>query len=379
VTIATVRQMSVPVTIPTVGTVEAEQTVQMHAQVGGQLIAIGFAEGQEVHKGDLLFTLDPRPFQAAVSQAQAVLSRDTATATNAQAERTRYDDLFKRGLIPREQYDAQIATSESAQATLAADRAAVETTQLNMQWSRITAPISGRTGGLGVHVGDLIRANDTTPMVVINQLTPIYVTFSVPGRYLPDIRKYQAQKRLAVHAAGQASVAPGALAAPPSAVQSLQSPGAPATPSAAPSSESGAASPVAPAAAEDGVVTFIDNTVDPTTATIKMKGTFQNSDRALWPGLFVQITLDLTTQQDVVVVPAPAVQASQAGQYVYVVKPDSTVEVSNIVVERQQGESMVVTSGVSPGEVVVTEGQLRLTPGIKVTTSGRGCTRGVTP
>jgi multidrug efflux system membrane fusion protein len=374
VTTALVQNKPIPVTIPSVGTAEALQTVQIRAQVTGQLSAVHFSEGQQVRKGQELFTIDPRPFQAALSQAEAVLARDTATATNAQAQRARYEDLYKRQLISRDQYEAQTATSEAAKATVEADRAAVETARLNLQYTRIVAPIAGQTGSIGVHQGDLIRANDTNPMVVINQLSPIYVTFAVPGRYLPDIRRFQAQKPLNVHAQGQAALPPGAQPPPPPVIGSLKPPTSGPQPPQPQGGAQGAeaAAGIAAGLSETGRVSFIDNSVDPTTGTIKLKGTFDNTDRALWPGLFVQLTLDLTTETNAIVVPAAAVQPSQSGQFVYVVKPDRSVEVRNVVILRQQGEQMVIAQGLSPGEEVVTEGQLRLTPGAKVTTSGRG-------
>ena len=212
---AKVESKSVPVTIPAVGTAEPLSTVQIRAQITGQLSAVHFAEGQNVTKGQLLFTIDPRPFQNALAQAEAVLARDTATAKNAERQQATYEDLFKRGLIPRDQYETQTANTQSLQATLAADRAAVENARLNLGYTRMVAPMSGRTGSLGAHVGDLIRANDTTPLVVINQVAPIYVTFSVPGRYLGDIRRFQAQRPLVVRAQGQSAIAPGAQAPPP--------------------------------------------------------------------------------------------------------------------------------------------------------------------
>jgi multidrug efflux system membrane fusion protein len=379
VTTALVQQKSIPVTLPAVGSAEAQQVVQVHAQVTGELSAVHFTEGQDVKKGDELFTLDARPFQAALSQTQAVLARDTATATNAQAQLRRYEDLYKRQLISRDVYEAQIATNDAAQATLEADRAAVETARLNLQFTHIISPITGRTGSLGVHQGDLIRANDTTPMVTINQLAPIYVVFAVPGRYLPDIRRFQAQKALTVHAQGQAAMPPGAQPPPPPVLGSLQStppPGAQAgTPGSNQSSlaKTEASAGMFPAASESGRVTFIDNAVDQTTGTIKLKATFENADRALWPGQFLQVRLDLTTEQSAIVVPAGAINPSQSGQYVYVVKPDRSVEVRNVVILRQQGEEVVVAQGLQAGEEVVTEGQLRLTPGAKITsTNGRG-------
>ena len=342
---------AVPLTIPAVGTVEALSTVQIRAQVTGQLQAIGFVEGQEVQKGQLLFTVDPRPFQAALEQARAALARDTATSTNLQSQAARYSDLFKRGLISQEQYDAQSAAAKASSATLDLDRAAISTAEFNLQNSRITAPVSGRTGALGVHIGDIIRANDINPLVVINQLSPIYVTFSVPGRYLADIRRYQSQHPLAVEVRTQNAAMPGTQSPVPSATPDV--------------SRDQLAPPIA-----EGRTAFIDNTVDPTTGTLKMKAVFPNSDRALWPGLFVQVSLNLTTDTDALVVPAAAVQTSQTGQFVYVVTPDRIAELRPITVARQQGSDVVVASGLQAGEEVVTDGQLRLVPGARVGAPG---------
>jgi multidrug efflux system membrane fusion protein len=388
VTTALVQKKPMPVTIPAYGIAEAQQTVQIRAQVTGELSSVNFIEGQEVTKGQELFVIDPRPFQAALSQAQAVLARDQATATNALAQRARYEDLFKRELISRDQYEAQIATADAAQATLEADKAAVETARLNLQFTRILAPITGRTGSLGVHQGDLIRANDTNPMVVINQLSPIYVSFAVPGRYLTDVRRYQAQKPLVVQATGQAALPPGAQPPPPpvlgsmptarganggaAAPQGLDSAASGQPPAARDTQKAEAAAGMTPALSESGRVSFIDNAVDPSTGTIRLKASFPNGDHALWPGQFVQIALDLTTEDNAIVVPAGAVQPSQSGTYVYVVKPDQSVEVRTVVILRQQGEQIVIAQGLQPGEEVVTEGQLRLTPGAKITTGGRG-------
>ena len=361
---AKAQSKAVPVTIPAVGTAEALATVQIRAQTTGQLSDVHFAEGQDVRKGQLLFSLDARPFQAALSQAEAVLARDTATANNAERQKASYEDLYKRGLIPRDQYETQRASTDSLQATLAADRAAVDNAKLNLAYTRIVAPMSGRTGALGVHEGDLVRANDTTPLVVINQVSPIYVSVSVPGRYLGDIRRYQAQKKLVVQAKGQAPVAPGAQAAPPPTP----------TPSLGQTIAPGQGATVAApeGLVENGVVTFIDNAVDASTGTIKLKGTFQNADQGLWPGLFVQVTLSLTTEQGVIVVPATAVQPSASGQFVYVVNQNRSAEIRPVTVARQFGEEMIIARGLAAGEEVVTDGQLRLTPGAQVTTAGRG-------
>jgi membrane fusion protein, multidrug efflux system len=361
---AKAQTKSVPVVIPAVGTAEPLSTVQIRAQVTGQLSAVHFAEGQDVKKGQPLFTIDPRPFQAALQQAEAVLARDSATAKNAAQQKERYEDLYKRGLIPRDQYEAQSASAQALQATLEADRAAVDNARLNLNYTRIVAPMSGRTGALGIHVGDLVRANDATPLVVINQVSPIYVTFSVPGRYLGEIRRFQAQKPLAVQARGQAPIAPGAQAPEP--VTPMPSLGQDVAPG------QGATMPTKPGLIENGRVSFIDNSVDPTTGTIKMKGTFQNADQGLWPGLFVQVTLSLTDEANVVVVPATAVQPSASGQYVFVVRSDRTAEVRPVTVARQYGEEMIIARGLAAGEEVVTDGQLRLTPGAQVSIAQRG-------
>jgi multidrug efflux system membrane fusion protein len=259
-----------------------------------------------------------------------------------------------------------MATATALESTLAADQAQIENAKLNLQYTKIVAPISGRTGSLNVHQGDLIRANDTTPLVVINQVAPIYVTFSVPGRFLPDIRRYHAQRPLRIEARIQPGGTPGApQIAPPN-------PGAvPAEPTDGGSKADPPGNP-APLAIEAGNVSFIDNTVDPTTGTIRLKGTFGNEDHALWPGLFVQVTLVLRTDPAAIVVPSVAVQVSQAGPFVFVVKPDRTAEVRNVVVERQQGEESVISQGLKPGEEVVTDGQLRLTAGARVMTGTRG-------
>jgi multidrug efflux system membrane fusion protein len=361
---ARVEQKSMPVTLPAVGTVEAISSVQIRAQVTGQLSTIHFAEGQDVQRGQPLFSLDPRPFQAALQQAEAMLARDTATWQNAQAQQARDESLFQRGLLPRDQNESQRAAAAALAGTVAADTAAIESARLNLQYADIRAPIGGRTGTLGVHVGDLVRANDTVPLIVINQLSPIYVTFSIPGRYLPEIRHYQARAPLPTTAVSQlGSTAAGAA------------PAAPGSGSAGPAPPTGAAARApsdlpAPAAPARGVVSFIDNAVDPTTGTIQLKGTFPNADRQLWPGAFVQVTLLLTTDPDALVVPATAVQTSQDGQFVYVVKADRTVEMRTVRTDRQVGDQVVIAEGVSAGEVVVTDGQLRLTPGARV--SGRG-------
>jgi membrane fusion protein, multidrug efflux system len=356
----------VPLTVPAVGTVESVATIQIRAQVTGQLAQVFFAEGQEVKKGDPLFTLDQRSFRAAIQQAEAVLARDQATYKNSQAQAARSQNLFERGLIARDLNDTAQANVAALAATIEADKAAIETARVNLQYTEIKAPNDGRTGALNAHVGDLVRATDATPLVVINQLSPIYVTFSVPGRLLADVRRYQAQRPLSVIATtptGDSSQAPAQATAQPTVMAGASS--------AVPTAPASAAGPT-----ERGTLSFIDNAVDPTTGTIRLKGSFPNDDRQLWPGAFVQVTLDLTIQQDAVVVPAVAVQASQDGQFVYVVTPDQTVEMRPVTTQRQQGDEIIIAKGVSGGEIVVTDGHLRLTPGARVSERGEGAPRG---
>jgi multidrug efflux system membrane fusion protein len=348
-----------PVTIAAVGTAESIVAVQVRAQATGQLSAVRFAEGADVRKGDPLFTLDARPFQAALQQAQAIVARDTAQLSDANAQRTRNEELFNRGLIPRSDFEGQAATVASLEATIAADRAAVDQAQLNLQYTQIAAPVSGRAGALFAHAGDLVRANDQNPLVTINQLSPIYVTFAVPSRYLADIRAARAQHPQHPLAVTARTRTASALA---------------------PSSPGGASADVADGESgqtdqgpsSTGTLTFIDNAVDTATGTIKLKATFENRDRLLWPGLFVGVTLQLSTDSHAVVVPATAVLPSQQGSFVYVVTPDRAAQVRSVSVERQQGDEIVIASGLSGGEEIVTDGQLRLTPGAHVTTARGG-------
>ena len=327
--VATVIEEAVPIDLRVVGTVEPSATVAVRAQVGGELTAVHFTEGQEVKKNDLLFMIDPRPFEAQLHQVEANLAKDTAQAENAGAQVRRYRDLIGRGIATREQLDSISTTAAALQATVKADTAAVETARLQLQYATIRAPISGRTGALMVQPGNVVRTSDTTPLVVINQMSPIYVTFAVPESSLADLRRYQAAGSLRV----EAQV------------------------------------PDAEAVAERGVISFVDNTVDRSTGTIKVKGTFQNADRRLWPGLFVNVVLTLKTEPHAVVVPARAVQEAQDGKYVYVVKADRTVESRPITVARTVGDHAVVATGLALGETVVTDGHLRLIAGTRVTVS----------
>jgi multidrug efflux system membrane fusion protein len=364
VPVATTHVVSkeMPVVVSAVGTVEAIVSVQVRAQTTGQLSGVQFAEGADVKQGQPLFTIDPRPFEAALQQARAVLARDTAQLSDAHAQRARNASLFERGLIARADYEAQAATAASLEATLAADRAQIEQAQLNLQYARIAAPVAGRAGALNAHPGDLIRANDQTPLVTINQLSPIYVTFAVPSRFLAEIRLHQRQHPLAVTVrANTERAASPRFATDASSAETAE--GDPAPTDMGPVSK--------------GTLTFIDNAVDTTTGTIKLKATFENADRLLWPGLFVAVSLTLSAEPHAIVVPAIAVQPSQQGSMVYVVTTNRTAEPRSVTVQRQQGDESVIASGLAAGEEVVTDGQLRLTPGARVATANAtGADRG---
>lgn len=326
VSVAQAVQKPMPLDLHVIGTVEPASTVTVHAQVTGQLTAVNFKEGDDVRQGEVLFAIDPRPLEAGVRQAEANLQRDTAQASNAKAQAARTADLAARGIATAEQVETSRAAADALNATIEADRALLESARLQLQYATITSPISGRTGSLMVHTGNLVRANDTTPLVVINQVTPINVSFAVPEAQLPALRRYMAK-----------SAVPLTVATP-----------------------EGAASEAS------GRITFIDNAVDPTTGTIKVKGSFQNANRGLWPGQFVNVTITLSTDSTAIVVPSNAVQTGQQGAYVFVVKDDRTADLRNVVVTRTAGDETIIASGVAANETVVTDGHLRLVPGTKV-------------
>ncbi len=378
--VATVEQKAVPVQVTAVGNVQAFTTVAVKSQIAGQIVKVHFTEGDEVKRDQLLFTIDPRPMEASVrqweanvakdratqrsaeaalaqrraevTQTEANLARDTAQMENARTQEERYRRLAEQGLIARDQYD-QIRTNFLAlQATVAADRAAVEnakasaqaaeamvenaraairvneamvdTARLQLGYTTIKAPMEGRTGNLLVQSGNVVKGNDDNPLVVIAQVRPVYVSFGVPEQYLTEIRRHRSDGRLKVEAqidGGKKTVV--------------------------------------------GAVTFMNNTVDATTGTIQLKGTFPNTDHALWPGQFVDVVVTLTTEQ-AIVVPTQAVQPGQKGTFVFVVKPDNTVESRLVKVGRRLAREVVIEQGLKPGERVVTDGQLRLLPGSRV-------------
>lgn len=325
VSVAQATQKTVPIELTAIGSADAYSSVSVKAQVNAILNEVHIKEGQFVQKGDLMFTLDARPFEAALAQAQATLAKDQAQAELNDMQARRYDELYKAGVAPKEQLDTMKANADAQEAAVRADQAAVESAQLQLDYCKIYAPISGRTGALQVYPGNIVKQNDVPVLIVINQVTPIFVDFSIPEQYLESVDKFMAKGRLDVEATPYGETRP-----------------------------------------EIGYLTFVDNSVDNTTGTIKLKGTFENSDHRLWPGQFSTVLLRLAEDENATVVPTQAVQTGDKGDFVYVVKSDSTAEQRPVKVARAIGGDSVISSGIQPGETVVTDGQLRLIPGIKV-------------
>jgi multidrug efflux system membrane fusion protein len=351
VSTAVAAEETVPVQVRVIGTVEPSITVQIKSQVAGELTGVHFTEGTDVHKDDLLFEIDPRPYREALAQAeasvardraqlaqaQANLARDQAQAKSAEADAYRYEELAKENVASAMQATQQRATADAARESVRADQAAIESARasldsdqsavarakLDLAYCEIRSPISGRTGNVLVHAGNLIKVNDVA-LVVVNQIAPIFVSFGVPEEQLSAIRRHG--DGLAVEASTDAE--PGRIAR--------------------------------------GHLKVIDNAVDTNTGTIKLKAVFENGERLLWPGQFVNVVLTLDTQSNATVVPSEAVQDGQRGQFIFVVKPDQTVESRPVMVTRTIGRKTVIAKGVTPGETVVTDGQLRLFPGAKI-------------
>ncbi len=326
VTVAAAAQETVPVRLTAIGNVEASQTVALRARVDGQINTVNFREGQAVAKGDVLFRIDPRPYQAALRQAEANALRDRAARDQARSQERRYQELLAKNFISKEAY-AQIRTNaETAEATAQASQAALENARLNLEYCTISSPLDGYVGKVLLQAGNMVRANDVNPLVVINQVRPIYVNFAVPEQSLPAVRKYQAEGPLAT------DVVPTDPSMPPA----------------------------------SGHLIFIDNAVDPSTGTIRLRAQFDNTDATLWPGQFVNISLRLYEQQNAIVIPSQALQNGPEGQYVYVIGEDLLADVRKVKVARSDGERAVVDEGLKPGERVVTRGQLRLGPKTRV-------------
>jgi len=326
VKVATVTSRTMPVEVQAIGNVETISAVTIKPQISGELVGVHFKEGDFVKKGQLLFTIDRAPFEAALRQAEGTLSKDEAQALNSKLDADRYQGLGHEGVVSKQQVDAALAASNAAQAAVAADKAAVETARINLEYTSISSPINGRTGNVGVKEGNLVKANDVPILVTINQIEPIYVTFSLPEQQLAEIKQYSSGKTLKVDAAPQGSN------------QHFQ-----------------------------GRLTFIDNAVDLTTGTIKLKATFDNSAHVLWPGQFVDVSLTLKSQPNSIVIPTAALQTSQSGSFVYTVDQELKAQPQPVKVAWTNGDETVITPGaVQPGMRVVTDGQLRLTPGTKV-------------
>jgi multidrug efflux system membrane fusion protein len=300
--------------------------VAVKARVDGQLISVRFKEGDEVRQGAILFEIDPRPFAASLKQAQANLLKDRALLDRANEQEKRYKDLLTKNFISPDAYEQVRTNAATAAATVSADEAAIENSKLSLEYCTIRSPVTGYAGRIQIQQGNLVKANDTNPMVTVNQVVPIYTSFSVPEQNIADVRGFLANGELKVAA----------------------------------SFANSAHAPIA------GKLSFIDNTADATTGTIKLKAEFPNADKALWPGQFVNVVLTLHEQKDAIVAPSAAVQNGPTGQYVFVVKPDSTVELRNIKIARAEGNDTVVSAGLKPGDQVVTVGQLRLAPGTRV-------------
>ena len=325
VTVTKAEQKTVPINLTAIGTAEAYSTVSIKSQVNAILNQVHFKQGDFVKKGDLLFTLDARPFQASLAQAQANLARDKAQEELNQVQATRYEKLYAAGVAPKEQYDQMRANADAQEALVHADDAAVESAKLQLQYCTIYSPVDGRTGALQVYPGNLVKENDVPVLVVINEISPIFVDFSVPEQYLGVVKKYMSGGRLQIQSTPYGDTVP-----------------------------------------ETGYLTFVDNNVDNTTGTIKLKGTFPNGDHRLWPGQFSTVSLRLAEEEKAIVVPSQAVQTGASGDFIFVVKSDDTAESRPVKVARQIDGESVISSGIAPGDTVVTDGQLRLIPGIKV-------------
>ena len=325
VTVAKVERRDVTLEIRATGTIEPIQTAAVGSQVGGVITRIAFREGDEVAEGQLLIQLDARPFRAALQQASANLMRDAAQARNARRDADRADQLLREGAIAAAEHDRALATAEALEGSVRGDSAAVATARLNLEYASIRSPIAGRTGKLNVHVGDLVKAATSDPLVTVNRLRPIRVRFTVPQSELARIQRYRdAHPRVVVRPAQGDS------------------------------------------AEIEGTLAFVDNAVDEANGTLLLKGELANADHKLWPGEFVEVRLVLASQPNATVVPAPAIATGQQGTYVYVLNADSTATSRAVVVDRSDDVSAVVSKGVEPGETVITDGQFRLGPGSRV-------------
>jgi multidrug efflux system membrane fusion protein len=321
VTVGTAQLRAVPVTVSAVGNITPFSTVQVKSMVTAPVLSANFKPGDFVKKGQLLFQLDDSSFKADLLKAQGQLAKDQAAAVNAQQQAKRYTALFQQGIVAREQNDVMQSAADQAEATVKADQASVESTRINLQYCRIHSPIDGRVGDVLVYPGNVIKAQDAV-LVVINEISPIYVDFAVPEQNLDEIKKHMGSGQLKVQSFFNDPAQPPAV----------------------------------------GRLSFIDNSVDPKTGTIGLKATFENSDHRLWPGQFVNTVITLSTIPNAITVPLSAVQNGQKGPYLYVVNAEKKAELRQVTLGPQVQNLQVITSNLKPGETVVTDGQLRVTP-----------------
>jgi multidrug efflux system membrane fusion protein len=327
VAVSTAERHDVPVYLSGLGGVTAFNTVSLKSRVDGQIVQIAFKEGQFVKQGDLLLVIDPRPYQVALEQAQANLARDQAQLKNAKLDLDRYQGLYKDGVVSQQQYDSQTALVGQLAGTVQADQAAIDNAKLQLFYTRITAPVTGRVGLRLVDIGNMVHATDISSLLVLTQLQPIAVIFTLPEDVLPNVAKHMSQGTLEVDAYSRDDLT----------------------------------------RLSTGKLLTIDNQIDPTTGTAKLKAIFDNVDNALWPNQFVNAHLLLETRRNATVVPAAAIQRGpQSMTFVYVVRPDKTVETRPVKVALSQGTVSLIDSGLSPGEVVVTDGQDKLQNGSRV-------------
>lgn len=325
VTTASASQQNVPVLIKAIGNMEASESVVVRTQISGELTKVAFREGQDVQKGALLFQLDPRTYLAAIRKAEATLARDKVIVDNARKDYVRYSQLVKDGIVTQEQAEGYRTKAESTAADVVADVAAIDSAREQLAYCTITSPISGRLGVLAVDRGNVVKANDTV-LVTINKLSPIHASFTIPEKELPEVKRQMTGGRITVEAE-----LPGTTGI-----------------------------------REKGIVSFFDNTVDPTTGTIRLKAVFDNANKQLWPGQFVNLSIILGMKNNAVVVPSQAIQTGQNGQFVFVVKSDATADIRQVVSGPISQGMTVIEKGLQPGEQVIIDGQMRVIPGGKV-------------
>ena len=321
---------TVPVSLHAIGNVESLASVAVRSRVAGQILSVHIGDGADVRKGQLLFTIDPAPYEIAAAQADAQLARDAALSKKAEDDAARYAKLVEKEYVTREQYESATSQVAALAATIKSDEAASKEAKLSLSYCSITAPISGRAGAVNLRAGNLVKVNDD-PLVTLLQVRPVNVTFSVPEKYLGTVREHANAGKLEVRAKGRGETGDG----------------------------------------HAGTLTFVDNAVDMTTGTIRLKAEFGNAESELWPGQFVDVELILAEQKDALLVPSTAIQVGQQGSYVFVVNAESVAEIRPVVVDRAIGEETVITSGLEGGETVITDGQIRVVPGAKVAAGGK--------